>query len=240
MEAYPFTSFYALVGLGVFYLVMIKALQYWMRNRPEFTNLRTFTVVHNILMTIASLIMFVGVAYELAIVWSVHDWDPTLAFCDPDNVLRTPGVDFWFYVFFLSKFVEYTDTVLLILKKKDVIFLHSYHHWVTPIIVWSAAFYPISSSWMGPLTNSFVHIIMYAYYTLCEYNLPRKYGTYVTMLQLTQFIINLLWFVGIGVALPYCGGNVYSYVFLISQYLFFLYLFVNLFKNRSKRLKKQE
>jgi len=191
-----------------------------MKDRPEFTNLKTFTIIHNAVMSILSLVMFLGLAYELAVAWSQYGWDLHLAYCDPLNVLRTPGVDFWFYIFYLSKFYEYIDTILLILKKKPVIFLHSFHHWVTPIIVWTAAFYPMAASWMGPISNSFVHIVMYAYYAMCEFNLDRSYGSYVTKIQLTQFAMNIVWFALIGFYLPSCEGNVYTYIFLVSQYMF--------------------
>jgi len=111
MEHYPFTSFYSLVGLGLFYIAMIQGLQAWMRNRKEFTNLRSFTIVHNILMTLGSLAMFLGITYELALIWSRYNYDPSLAVCDTDEVLRTPGVDFWFYIFYMSKYVEYIDNI---------------------------------------------------------------------------------------------------------------------------------
>jgi len=240
METYPLTSAYALFGLGFFYLAMIKCLQLWMKDRPEFTNLKTFTIFHNWFMSIASLVMFVGITYELGVAWSRHNWDYSLIYCDPHMYLRTWGVDFWFYVFYLSKFYEYIDTILLVLKKKPVIFLHSFHHWVTPIIVWSAAYYPIPAAWMGPVTNTFVHVIMYAYYALCEYNLDRSYGSYVTKIQLIQFILNIIVFVFIGFNLPFCEGNVYTYIFLVSQYVFFLYLFIKLDADRKKRLPKKK
>lgn len=38
---------------------------------------------------------------------------------------------------FCSKYVELFDTVVLILRKKPVIFLHSYHHVVMLTVTWS-------------------------------------------------------------------------------------------------------
>jgi fatty acid elongase 3 len=41
------------------------------------------------------------------------------------------------YVYYLSKFLELADTFILILKKKELIFLHWYHHSVVILLVWS-------------------------------------------------------------------------------------------------------
>lgn len=38
------------------------------------------------------------------------------------------------YIFYLSKYYEFVDTFILVLRKKPVIFLHVYHHAVMPAV----------------------------------------------------------------------------------------------------------
>ncbi|EDV22844.1 uncharacterized protein TRIADDRAFT_17418, partial [Trichoplax adhaerens] len=99
--------------------------------------------------------------------------------------------------FYLSKYIEYMDTLFLILAQKSEIdvkwVLHVYHHFVTPSISWSAWHYPVSSSWLGPFSNSFVHVIMYAYYaTAIVDHRIRKWASWVTVIQLIQFTVVLM------------------------------------------------
>ncbi len=48
----------------------------------------------------------------------------------------TGSLPFWSYVFYLSKYYEWLDTVFLALKKKHLSFLHTYHHFITLWICW--------------------------------------------------------------------------------------------------------
>lgn len=74
--------------------------------------------------------------------------------------------------------------------------LHLYHHLITPTIVFVTWFYPCTGGWVGPLSNSLVHVVMYAYYGISVvYPGIKKYGNVVTYVQLTQFISVILYHV---------------------------------------------
>ena len=40
------------------------------------------------------------------------------------------------FIFYLSKYYEFLDTILLVLKKKPLDFLHCYHHAIVPTGCW--------------------------------------------------------------------------------------------------------
>lgn len=69
---------------------------------------------------------------------------------------------FYFYLFYLSKYVELIDTVLLVLKKKDLSFLHVYHHSVMPWVTWLWMDGDFAVQWLGVLFNTAVHTFMYS------------------------------------------------------------------------------
>lgn len=65
--------------------------------------------------------------------------------------------------FIYSKLFELFDTLWLILKKRPVIFLHSYHHITVLLYCWHSYASRISSGlWFGTM-NYFVHSLMCKY-----------------------------------------------------------------------------
>lgn len=73
----------------------------------------------------------------------------------------------WCYIFYLSKYWELLDTVLLISRGKRVLFLHAFHHALLPPLM--AAFFQgrVSVSLVAlTVINAFVHLVMYSYFTL--------------------------------------------------------------------------
>ena len=120
--------------------------------------------------------------------------DPTTRFfnaiCFPVDMKPSGPLFFWAQVFYLSKILEFGDTLLIILGKsfRRLSFLHVYHH-VTVLnlcFVWlrtRQSMFPV-----GVVTNSTVHVIMYGYYFLCAVGCRPRWKRLVTDFQLVQFV----------------------------------------------------
>ena len=117
--------------------------------------------MHNAFLCLYSLYAFLGFARNLAINLSRSTTSTVqLLFCDSKHELLGGDMNYWLYHFYLSKVVEWIDTALLILRGKRVVppanrqfALHLFHHTTAISIVWTTWMYPISVSWLGPLTN---------------------------------------------------------------------------------------
>ena len=65
------------------------------------------------------------------------------------------------YLFYLSKYYEVVDSVILLIKGKKISNLQSYHHAGAIICMWVAYRYQSQPVWVFCVFNSFVHTLMY-------------------------------------------------------------------------------
>jgi hypothetical protein len=56
--------------------------------------------------------------------------------CQNDNAPPRGRLYYWAYIFYISKYYEFADTIFLALKKKPLEFLHCYHHAIVPTGCW--------------------------------------------------------------------------------------------------------
>lgn len=152
------------------------------------------------------------------------------------------------YVFYMSKFYEFFDTGIMLLKGKwqQISVLHVYHHASISFIWWAIArVAPGGDAYYSCALNSFVHVLMYSYYLLStifgkDQRLKRTYlwwGRYLTQFQMFQFITNM-------------GQAWYCYFYSpypsnISALLFFymitlLALFLNFYRSKHGGSSKQD
>jgi len=208
-------------------------------------NISWFTIPHNLVMCIYSLYTFVGVSIVMFQNLKKSNFMLNELFCDPTQRMKE-GMDFWVYTFYLSKFVEYLDTVFLLLKAKSVVppensqyLLHIYHHAVTAAIVWVSLFYQLSVAWTGPWTNAGVHTLMYGYYFLAELNqIDRSLGgKFITPIQLIQFIFCIVAIL-IEIVQGSCGTHLGAFYFLFANYLIFFVFFVKIWFDKKKERQK--
>nr|AWJ25052.1 fatty acid elongase [Nilaparvata lugens] len=188
MMSSPFPTLFICLFYAYFSKVLGPKL---MENRKPF-DLRNVLVVYNLFQTVFSTWIF----YE----YMMSGWGGQYSFrCQPVDysnnpvALRMARTCWWYY---FSKFTEFFDTLFFILRKKNehVSTLHVIHHGCMPMSVWMGMkFAPGGHSTFFALLNTFVHIIMYAYYMVAALG-PRfaKYiwwKKYLTSLQMVQFVM---------------------------------------------------
>lgn len=100
------------------------------------------------------------------------------------------------WLYYIAKISELLDTVFFVLRKKErqISFLHLYHHTLMPVCAFiGVKYFAGGHGTLLGFINSFIHIIMYAYYLLSAMG-PKvqKYlwwKKYITILQIVSSAI---------------------------------------------------
>ncbi|KAF4347695.1 hypothetical protein G4B88_017877 [Cannabis sativa] len=149
--------------------------------------LKPITAVHSLILLVLSLIMAVGCSLSI-----LHSSDWASAICFPKETKPNGPLFFWAQVFYLSKLLEFGDTLLIILggSIRRLSFLHVYHHATVVVMcyLWvrtSQSLFPVAL-----VTNASVHVIMYGYYFLCAVGIRPGWKRVVTDCQIVQFVFS--------------------------------------------------
>lgn len=163
---------------------------------------------------------------ELFYVLSNYGWD--FSICNSSYAYYKPTA-FWTCLFTLSKVYELGDTIFIVLRKQDLIFLHWYHHITVLIYCWYSATEQAAAGRWFMTINYTVHAIMYSYFTLkaMRFRIPKTVSIAITSLQIAQMIVGL----SVSVRVYYLKNrNQYcqqSYDNLMwSSFMYFSYLFL--------------
>lgn len=143
------------------------------------------------------------------------------------------------WLFFLSRIIEWLDTMFFVLRKKpsQITKLHLFHHSFVPLLVWTyLKFHPGKTVAFFPLVNSLVHTIMYSYYFLATFGPKIQpylwWKKYLTSMQITQFVLILIQLATI--PLSTSQECQYPRMFLYMAFagaILFLYLFYSYYKH---------
>lgn len=188
----PFSQGHYPVAAILLYLATIFSLQRYMRFRPP-VKLRVLTFLHNVFLCLLSAAMALGVVVEVVRMFL----SPTPigavreALCDLSLSSMRGRLGWWMYIFYLSKFYELADTVIMVLKKRPLNFLHVYHHCIVLPLFYVYMSTSMVLQWILVIANSSVHVAMYYYYAMSAIGRKVWWKKYITQAQIIQFIIDL-------------------------------------------------
>ncbi|MCJ1393638.1 hypothetical protein MMC18_006513 [Xylographa bjoerkii] len=101
------------------------------------------------------------------------------------------GLAYYGWLFYISKFYEVLDTIIILAKGKKSSLLQTYHHAGAMMCMWAGMRYMSPPIWMFVFVNSFIHALMYSYYTFAALGMraPLLFKRTLTTLQIAQFVV---------------------------------------------------
>jgi len=225
-------------GLTLCYIIFTIVGPRLMADRKAF-DLKWTMFAYNVFMSVFSLWM----CLEL----TINSWRSGYTYlCDDYRLSYEPAelrivAGIWWY--FVSKPIEFLDTVFMVLKKKNnqISFLHVWHHsFMCPFLFMCVLLGPCGQALVGPIINSFIHWIMYGYYALSLFPALAPYlwwKKYLTQMQLVQFGLLILSAVyGLWVDCAYPRGILWTkLIFLMTLIVLFGNFYVQSYIKRRKR-----
>ncbi|TAQ83627.1 hypothetical protein B7494_g8048 [Chlorociboria aeruginascens] len=109
--------------------------------------------------------------------------------------LWNEGLAFYGWLFYLSKFYEVLDTLIILAKGKKSSTLQTYHHAGAMMCMWAGIRFMSPPIWMFVFVNSGIHTLMYTYYTLTAFTvpIPQSLKRSLTTMQIMQFLVGTLY-----------------------------------------------
>jgi hypothetical protein len=182
------------IDIPVTFVTLYLTLIFYIPSRvSKPVNCKTSFAIWNLLLTVFSILgsihtvpVLVGTIWKHGLRYS--------ACAEVEGFYFNGAVGFWVCLFILSKIPELMDTVFLVVQKKDVIFLHWFHHVTVMLYCWHAYTVKISSGLWFATMNYCVHSIMYFYYFLMAIGargLVKPIAPLITSLQILQMIVGM-------------------------------------------------
>ena len=144
---------------------------------------KILSIPYNAFMVINSLVTALLGIYGLYVRGREH---PYLMLCETTNSDIKGILGLSCYMYYVTKYIEVTDTFFLAIRGKPLSWLHTYHHAGMFVVTWmflDAQMLPLT--WMVVL-NSLIHVMMYLYYLLCDLKIRVSWKRFMTTAQIVQ------------------------------------------------------
>ncbi len=177
------------VGIYVLFVFWLGPL--YMKNREGFTLDRSLAAWNLAL----SLFSFWGVSRTVPFLLyriSTESFEDTV--CKSGHLYASGTTGLATALFILSKIPELIDTVFLVLKKKEVIFLHWYHHITVLLFCWNSYVTESACGLYFVAMNYTVHALMYFYFFLMAIkSVPKWFNPMIlTVFQISQMFVGVI------------------------------------------------
>lgn len=181
---HPIWSF---VGVALYFVLKITLTHLCSRwgTNGKSKEFKRVTLVHNLCLCAYSFWTCVNVWSLTLEHLKLYGYESTVC----NSRLWTGGMNFWGFLFYLSKYWELLDTFLLVWKGRQPSFLQVYHHAVTLVCAYmlQASHSTVMFLFVG--LNSAIHTVMYAYYALTVLGIRTSAKSVITVLQMVQFCV---------------------------------------------------
>tara|TARA_B100001093_G_scaffold519550_1_gene609075 strand:- start:712 stop:1287 length:576 start_codon:yes stop_codon:yes gene_type:complete len=184
--------------------------------------MQKFRKIHNITLSILSLLMLCGIVYSNYITNKLFSFNNLLclSYLNNNNIFNLTT-----HIFLYSKYLEWLDTLFLHLSNKSISTLQYTHHMTTAFLMYvnmnnSHLFIFIS-------TNCLVHIPMYWYFAYPN-GILNKFRKLITKIQIFQHIICLTTIL-YTFNLKNCDINKFGNSIGLLLYLMYLFYFVQFY-----------
>lgn len=184
-ETFLSTNKEVFIGIITYYVIITVGQLIFKKLSP--LKLQFLFQCHNLFLTLASLTLLTLLFEQILPILVRHG--VLYAVCSPNS--WTQKLVTIYYLNYLTKFVEFIDTYFLVVKKKKIIFLHSYHHGATALLCFIQLGGATSVSWVPILLNLAVHVVMYWYYYLASRGIRVWWKKWITTFQILQFVLDL-------------------------------------------------
>lgn len=242
----PLSEFPHVLGaIATYYVVIFGGRAVLKHTEP--LKLNTLFQLHNLFLTTLSLTLLVLMVEQLIPMIAKNG----LYFAICNIEAWTQPLVTLYYMNYITKFIEFIDTVFLVLKHKKLTFLHTYHHGATALLCYTQLVGTTAISWVPISLNLGVHVVMYWYYFLAARGIRVWWKEWVTRFQIIQFVLDIC-FIYFAVyqkavhdyfpSVPHCGDCVgsttatFSGCAIISSYLFlFIAFYIEIYKRQGTK-----
>lgn len=241
----PLSSLKSVLGtITLYYLVILGGQHLLKGQRP--LKLNFLFQFHNLFLTSASLVVLLLLLEQIVPI--IRKKGLFFSICDMGA--WTQPIMTLYYINYLLKYVEFIDTIFLVLKQKKLTFLHTYHHGATALLCYTELVGYTTISWVPITLNLAVHVLMYWYYFLSAKGIKVWWKQWITRFQILQFVLDLsfIYFATYQkfvhqykLNLPYygdCFGSITSNLSgcsILSSYLFlFTAFYIELYLHQQK------
>ncbi|KAI8085369.1 fatty acid elongase [Thamnidium elegans] len=238
-----------MVGCITYFTIIFGGRALMNNNKP--LPCKFFFQIHNVLLTLVSGALLALLFEQLFPQLYRHGF--YYAICSEDA--WTSKLELIYYLNYLVKWWELVDTGFLVIKKKKLEFLHYFHHSMTMALCYTQLVGKTTVSWVPIILNLTVHVFMYYYYFRTATGAKIWWKKYLTSLQITQFVIDLViiytvtWSYFAFTYYPFlpnfgtCAGTESAAAFGCAILTSYLVLFINFYRmtyNQKKQQSKKE
>ncbi|CAF3653135.1 unnamed protein product [Rotaria sp. Silwood1] len=166
IENFMYNWWWLSIPFVLVYIIIICIGQIWMRKRNKKFELRKALIVWNVFLAVFSFCGACRCVPELLHSLNKHGFYHSL--CNP--ILKKGVTGLWLWLFIISKVPETIDTLFIVLRRQQLIFLHWFHH--ASVLVYC----------------------FYSYFALraARFRVPRFIQQSITILQVIQMFIGCI------------------------------------------------